>query len=122
MYQRVTLEDAETDQIMVINGQDLWRNPAKTISAVQDFMNLEQLIKEENFVTVRKSGKRPETCFQEGENSETDCSILPKSYSNPIYPIELVKKLNSFFTPYNNELFDLTGARGSILPHTIAYV
>ena len=60
MYQRVTLEDAETDQIMVINGQDLWRNPAKTISAVQDFMNLEQVIKEENFVTIRKRKKRSE--------------------------------------------------------------
>ena len=112
MYHLVILEDAQTDQIMVINGEDLWRNPAKTISAVQDFMNLEQVIKEENFVTVRKRGKRPETCFQEGENSEKDCSILPTSYNNPIYSIDLVKKLNSFFTPYNDDLFDWTGARG----------
>ena len=40
---------------MVINGDQLRRNPSEVISAVQDFMNLEQVIKEENFVTVRKS-------------------------------------------------------------------
>ena len=122
MHHLVTLKDTQSDQIMVINGEALRGSHAKTISAVQDFMNLEQVIKEENFVTVRTRGKRPETCFQEGENSEKDCSILPTSFSNPIYPLELVKKLNSFFTPYNDELYDLTGARGSILPHTIAYV
>ena len=114
---------------MVINGDHFRSNPAEIISAVQDFMNLEQVIKEENFVTVREREKRPETCFQEDENSEKDCPILPTSFSNPTYPIELVKKLDSFFTPYNDELFDWTGARGSILPHAsphslwpIAYV
>ena len=52
---------------MVINGDQLRSNPAEIISAVQDFMNLEQVIKIENFVY-----DRPKTCFQKDENSRKD--------------------------------------------------
>ena len=100
---------------MVINGDQLRSNPAEIISAVQDFMNLEQVIKIENFVY-----DRPKTCFQKDENSRKDCSIITSSNRRPIYPRTLVKKLNSFLKPYNDAFLDWTGARGSILPYCMA--
>ena len=101
---------------MVINGDQLRSNPAEIISAVQDFMNLEQVIKIENFVYDRENG-RPKTCFQKDENSRKDCAIITSSNRRPIYPRTLVKKLNSFLKPYNDAFLDWTGARGSILPY-----
>ena len=105
---------------MVINGDQLRSNPAEIISAVQDFMNLEQVIKTENFIYDRENGKLPKICFQKDENSRKDCSIITSSNRRPIYPQALVKKVNSFFKPYNDEFLDWTGARGSILPYGMA--
>ena len=105
---------------MVINGDHFRSNPAEIISAVQDFMNLEQVIKTENFIHDRENGKLPKICFQKDENSRKDCSIITSSNRRPIYPQALVKKVNSFFKPYNDEFLDWTGARGSILPYGMA--
>ena len=105
---------------MVINGDQLRSNPAEIISAVEDFMNLEQVIKTENFIYNRENGKLPKICFQKDENSRKDCSIITSSNRRPIYPRALVKKVNSFFKPYNDEFLDWTGERGSILPYGMA--
>ena len=105
---------------MVINGDQLRRNPSEVITAVQDFMNLEQVIKIENFVYDRENGKIQNICFQKDENARKECSISTSSNRRPVYPQALVKKLNSFFKPYNDEFLDWTGARGSILPNGMA--
>ena len=61
---------------MVINGDQLRRNPSEVISAVQDFMNLEQVIKIENFVYDRKNGKIQNICFQKDENARKSAHML----------------------------------------------
>ena len=41
---------------MIINGEELITNPAKIILEAQDFMNLDPIIKEENFVFDKEKG------------------------------------------------------------------
>lgn len=95
------------DQIMIINGDELRKHPAEIISEVQDFMKLEKVIKEENF--VRKKERSPIICFQRDKKTKKDCSIFTPRSNSPVYPMDLIKKLNSFFKPYNDQLLDLTG-------------
>ena len=44
------------EQMMIINGEELITNPAKIILEAQDFMNLDPIIKEENFVFDKEKG------------------------------------------------------------------
>ena len=42
--------------MMIINGEELITNPAKIILEAQDFMNLDPIIKEENFIFDKEKG------------------------------------------------------------------
>ena len=42
--------------MMIINGEELITNPAKIILEAQDFMNLEPIIKDENFIFDKEKG------------------------------------------------------------------
>ena len=42
--------------MMIINGEELIKNPAKIILEAQDFMNLDPIIKEENFIFDKEKG------------------------------------------------------------------
>lgn len=44
------------DQMLILNGEELIANPAKVILKAQDFMGLEPLIKEQNFVFDNEKG------------------------------------------------------------------
>ena len=44
------------EQMMIINGEELITNPAKIILEAQDFMNLDPIIKEENFIFDKEKG------------------------------------------------------------------
>ena len=46
------------DQMLLINGEELIANPAKVILRAQDFMGLEPLIKEDNFIFDKEKGKK----------------------------------------------------------------
>ena len=46
----------QKDQMMIINGEELITNPAKIILEAQDFMNLDPIIKEENFIFDKEKG------------------------------------------------------------------
>ena len=45
--------------MMIINGEELITNPAKIILEAQDFMNLDPIIKEENFIFDKEKGTVP---------------------------------------------------------------
>ena len=42
--------------MMIINGEELIKNPSKIILEAQDFMNLDPIIKEENFIFDKEKG------------------------------------------------------------------
>lgn len=44
-------------QMLIINGEELIANPAKVILQAQDFMGLQPLIKEDNFIFDKEKGK-----------------------------------------------------------------
>ena len=44
------------DQMLILNGEELIANPSKVILKAQDFMGLEPMIKEENFVFDHDKG------------------------------------------------------------------
>ena len=44
------------DQMLILNGEELIANPSKVILKAQDFMGLESMIKEENFVFDHDKG------------------------------------------------------------------
>ena len=44
------------DQMLILNGEELIANPSKVILKAQDFMGLEPMIKEENFVFDQDKG------------------------------------------------------------------
>ena len=46
------------DQMLILNGEELIANPTKVILKAQDFMGLEPLIKEQNFVFDDEKGMR----------------------------------------------------------------
>ena len=44
-------------QMLIINGEELIANPAKVILQAQDFMGLQPLIKEDNFIFDKDKGR-----------------------------------------------------------------
>ena len=63
------------EQMMIINGEELITNPAKIILEAQDFMNLDPIIKKENFVFDKEKG----TAFKIsifGRHDENGASLM----------------------------------------------
>ena len=92
------------NQFHFINGENLINNPAYELEKVERFIGLEHRILEANF------------CFNETKgfycvcsNSSERCLSQSKGRKHPEINPEIRKKLQDFFRPHNNKLYQMIG-------------
>jgi len=91
----------QKSNIMVIDGTELSKNPAKVMTDVQKFLNLEIIIDQENFYYDEKRGL---FCFI-SPDKPPKCTGKGKGRSNNFQVEDVAKKvLREFFEPFNMEL------------------
>jgi hypothetical protein len=93
------------DQILILNGENFVKNPYEEIKKVEVFLNLKQFFLKENFIFNKSKGFY---CLKNNLNeSKVECLQKDKGRTHIFVRNEVKAKLNTFFKPYDNELFEL---------------
>lgn len=92
-------------QILVLNGEYFINNPYNEVKMVENFLNLTSFIQKDHFVYAKKHGFY---CIKKDLNgTEITCAGLNKTTEQPYIAPNLVKKLENYYKPFNEELFKL---------------
>lgn len=94
------------DQIHVVDGDNLIKNPLEEIAKVEEFLGVEHGITDKN---VYFNETRGFYCMQSGDKQH--CLGAKKGRKHPDIDPQVVKKLNSFYRPYNQKLFSMIGQK-----------
>ena len=94
------------NQIHVVDGDELIRNPYPEVKKVESFLNLSSEIRAENFsfnstkgfYCVKLDGSESEKCLNES-----------KGRRHPIVDPNVISKLRSFYGPFNQRFFQMVG-------------
>ncbi|CAF0731217.1 unnamed protein product [Brachionus calyciflorus] len=94
------------ESFVFINGDNLIQNPHDELEKLQKFLGLKPIIKKENFVLTNQKKGFP--CIRlDSQNEEVKCLSDQKGRQHPKIPDNVIKQLQDFYRPYNNELFEL---------------
>ena len=94
-------------QFLFLNGENLVHNPAKELIKMQEFLGLDVVIDETYFYFNKTKGF---PCLKKGE-SKQDPKCLGESKGRPHPKVDpyVVRTLQSFYKPYNERLYEMTG-------------
>ena len=104
-YLRRWLEYFPLKQIHVVSGEQLVKDPAAVVRAIESFLNLEHLITEEAFYVNETKGF---PCAKK-DDGKSGCLGAGKGRRHPNIREDIVKMLRNFYQPFNEELFRVVG-------------
>lgn len=92
------------DKIHVVDGDNFVKNPAQELQKTEKFLGLEPFISEKHFVF------NPEKMFYclSAEGSEA-CMMKDKGRPHPVMSNATRKRLQDYFRPFNEKLFETLG-------------
>ena len=98
-------------QIKIIEAEYFKRNPYKVLREIEEYLNIEHVIKPDNFVYVEQKGV---FCLRKAKQSQSASCYGAERGRNTTqlksrikYSNVTLQKLKSFFKPHNDELFRL---------------
>ena len=101
----------EKSQIKIIEAEHFKRNPYNVLREIEEFLNIEHVIKADNFVYIEQKGVY---CLRQNENSqnvscygESRGRINTEDKKNIKYSNLTLHKLKTFFKPHNDAFFKL---------------
>ncbi|XP_033101774.1 heparan sulfate glucosamine 3-O-sulfotransferase 5-like [Anneissia japonica] len=106
-YLRRWYEKFPRDQILVMDGIDLIKNPCKAMKSVEDFLGLQPHFTEKHFYFD------PVKHFYCLALPVKACMSASKGRTHPEVSQEVTDKLRNFYKPFDRELEELTGQRFS---------
>lgn len=92
------------ENIHVVNGDNLIVNPLEEIGHVEDFLGLPHAVTDSNVYFNHTRG-----FFCMNNEGKQHCLGATKGRKHPEIDPHIVKKLNSFYRPYNRKLFAMIG-------------
>ncbi|XP_076329589.1 heparan sulfate glucosamine 3-O-sulfotransferase 1-like [Tachypleus tridentatus] len=106
IYMKKWLKVFSRHQILVVNGDQLIRDPFIELQHIEDFLALKHRIKRENFYYNKTKGF---FCVQ--NNTLNKCLNDSKGRKHPEISPGLLSILQRFYAPYNKEFYQLVGRR-----------
>lgn len=96
-------------QFHFVNGDELISNPAKELQTVEKFLNIEPLIKKDNFY-INQTKRFPcvSTSFKV-KKGNSGCLSEAKGRRHPYVRNDIRKLLENYFRPYNEEFYKEVG-------------
>lgn len=104
-FMKKWLKFFQLEQILIVDGKKLTRNPFEVVQKVESYLGLPHKIKKESFVFDRTKGF---FCIK-NEMSGHRCLNKTKGRKHPELDNETVAKLKEYFKPYNTMFFDQVG-------------
>jgi hypothetical protein len=99
------LEFFPIEQFLFVNGEQLIRDPSVEINKLQDFLNLERLIKKEHFVMNKEKGF---ACINKPlDSNQIKCLNDQKGRRHPQMNSTIINDLENFYEPFNKDFFHL---------------
>ncbi|XP_074641458.1 heparan sulfate glucosamine 3-O-sulfotransferase 1-like [Tubulanus polymorphus] len=98
------LEIFPASQVLIVDGDELIRNPIPQIKRVEKFLGLAHRITRENFYFNETKGFY---CMR--NEGQDHCLGTGKGRKHPRVHPEVMEKLNNFFRPHNERFFEMTG-------------
>ncbi|KAB7495255.1 Heparan sulfate glucosamine 3-O-sulfotransferase 3B1 [Armadillidium nasatum] len=93
--------------IHVVSGENLVQDPADEMASVQDFLNLERVIKDRHFYFNATKGF---PCLVKSEkNGKPHCLGFSKGRTHPKVDSEVIQILRDFYRPFNAKFYKLVG-------------
>ncbi|KAL7647098.1 UNVERIFIED_CONTAM: hypothetical protein RMT77_002356 [Armadillidium vulgare] len=93
--------------IHVVSGENLVQDPAEEMASVQDFLNLERVIKDRHFYFNATKGF---PCLVKSEkNGKPHCLGFSKGRTHPKVDSEVIQILRDFYRPFNAKFYKLVG-------------
>ena len=91
------------NQILIVNGEELIKNPYNEIQKVEKFLDLKPVIQEKHFIYNLRKGF---PCIMKPLDSGIiRCLNDQKGRKHPYIEDEVLDKLSKFYKPYNEALF-----------------
>ena len=95
--------------LMIINGEDLFKDPGPIIEKVQDFLEVPRLLLRGDFVKDPKTGIY---CIKNiGKNNALQCLPSAKYNEKDLLHFEIKKRLDSIYASYNEAFFKMISKR-----------
>ncbi|XP_022257131.1 heparan sulfate glucosamine 3-O-sulfotransferase 1-like isoform X2 [Limulus polyphemus] len=104
IYLKKWLKVFSRHQILVVNGDQLIRDPFIELQQIEDFLGLKHRIKRENFYYNKTKGF---FCVQ--NNTLNKCLNESKGRKHPEISPRLLSRLRRFYVPYNKEFYRAVG-------------
>ncbi|XP_033112674.1 heparan sulfate glucosamine 3-O-sulfotransferase 5-like [Anneissia japonica] len=95
------------DQILLIDGNDLNKNPYKVMQTMEKFLGLQTYFTEKHFYF------NPVKRFYCLARPINECMVESKGRSHPVLSQNITNKLQDFFKPFDRKLEELTGQKFS---------
>ena len=101
----------KNSQIKIIEAEYFKRNPYKVLGEIEEYLNIEHVIKSDNFVYIEQKGvfclrqnreSQNVSCYSDRRGRNTTQVKNSIKYSNTT-----LHKLKSFFKPHNDKFFRL---------------
>ena len=103
------LQYFDETQMMVIDSSEIIRNPGKVVEKLQDFMKIQKLLFQDDF--VKKVGDTMSFCFHDWETNNDNCHVLEEQAVHTDMTSNTMSKLRLFYKSYNDAFFDLIERR-----------
>jgi hypothetical protein len=99
------LEYFSIEQILFVNGEKLISEPHAELDKVQQFLNLNPVIKKEHFVHDRRKGFA--CIIKPIDSKQVKCLNEQKGRKHPVIENSVLQDLQDFYRPYSVQLFEL---------------
>jgi [heparan sulfate]-glucosamine 3-sulfotransferase 5 len=100
------LQAFPSKQIMVVDGDELVRDPFPEVRKVEDFLGLDHEITFDHFVFNATKGFY---CIQSPVSQDDKCLNETKGRRHPKIPPAVIHTLRKFYAPYNRHFYSLVG-------------
>ena len=98
------------DQILVVNGDRLARNPAAELERVERFLGVQRYLTDDKFVFVQSKGPKGFFCLKGNyRNAQALCLGGNKGREHPKVSDELLREMRDYFQPHNERFYELIG-------------
>jgi [heparan sulfate]-glucosamine 3-sulfotransferase 5 len=98
------LQVFKQDQILIVDGDNLIKDPVSEIKIIESFLGLEHRITKENFYFNKTRG-----FFCKKQGSFEKCLGATKGRRHQETHPSVIRKLNHFFRPHNEKLYKMIG-------------
>ena len=93
------------EQFLFVNGENFIKDPYTEIKKIEEYLKVPSFFKKEHFVYDKTKGY---FCLNKNlDLNFVECLRSNKGRNHPFISEEVLKKLDDFYKPLNEELFDL---------------